>query len=114
MKDGDKPVMDRRNFVRGIGAALSVALTGIWMAVQASRRRRGASAPGYNWGALPRPPAGRGDIPLWVSLVLFIAAGTGYILLVNGIVNAGWLGGFPKPPTPAGGQQSGGTRPRIA
>lgn len=83
----------------GIGAALSVAVTGVWMAARTTRqaRREGRGA-GYDWRALRHPPEGRGDFPFWLSFLLFLVSGAGYILLVNGIVNLGWLGGAPKPP----------------
>jgi hypothetical protein len=81
-----------------IGGALSVAVTGIIMAVRASRRSRRDGQGGYDWKALLHPPEGRGDFSVWISLALFVAAGLGYVILVNGIINLGWLGGFAKPP----------------
>lgn len=83
----------------GIGAALSVALTGVWMAVRATQRakRDGHTTGGYDWSKLWNPPEGRGDFPFWLSIVFFIGAGAGYVVLVNGIINLGWLGGIAKP-----------------
>jgi hypothetical protein len=82
----------------GIGGALSLALTGCWMAIRGTRRTsKQAGGRGYNWQALFRPPKERGDMPLWVSVVLFAASGLGYVALCHGLVNLGWLGGFPKP-----------------
>ena len=82
----------------GIGAALSVAVTGIWMASRAGRKARKAGMKSaYDWGALRNPPPGRGDFPFWVSILFFVFSGLGYVLLVHGLVNLGWLGGIAKP-----------------
>ena len=82
----------------GIGGAISLAITGIWMAIRASRKTaRTTGRPTYNWRALLKPPAGRGDFPIWVALLLFVASGVGFIVLVHAVVNLGWLGGFAKP-----------------
>lgn len=78
----------------GIGGALSVAVTGIIMAVRATRGKGGG---GYDWSALRNPPVGRGDLPLWLSVACFVLSGIGYIVLVHGTINLGWLGGFAKP-----------------
>jgi hypothetical protein len=84
----------------GIGGALSVAFTGIWMATRATRKAKasGNVSSGYDWSKLWNPPKGRGDFPAWLSIVFFVASGLGYVLLVHGLINLGWLGGFPKPP----------------
>jgi uncharacterized membrane protein len=85
----------------GIGGALSVALTGFWLALRAARRARQgdpAAPRGYDWSRLWNPPPGRGDFPAWLSIAFFLAAGAGFVLLVHGIVNLGWLGGHAKPP----------------
>ena len=83
----------------GIGGALSVAITGIWMAVKQSRSaaKRGVGG-AYDWSALKKPPKGRGDHPIWLALLLFFVSALGFVLLVHGLVNLGWLGGFRKPP----------------
>ncbi len=83
----------------GIGGALSIAITGIWMAIRASSKAKkaGKGSSGYDWKALLHPPEGRGDFPFWVAILLFVVSGLGYILLVHGIVNIGWLGGIAKP-----------------
>jgi hypothetical protein len=82
----------------GIGGALSVAVTGLWMAFRAGRGRKRAGQPRYNWKALWHPPPGRGDWPTWVAVLLFLTSATGFVVLCNGLLNLGWLGGFPKPP----------------
>jgi len=81
----------------GIGGAISIAVTGIWLAVKGSRKSSRSGGGGYDWKALIRPPAGRGDFPLAVAVFLFLLAGAGFVMLVHGIVNLGWLGGLPKP-----------------
>lgn len=80
----------------GIGAAISVAITGLWFAVKHSLRNRSGRS-GWNWAALWNPPEGRGDYPVWVAVVLFFVAGSGFVLLVHGMINLGWFGGGRKP-----------------
>jgi hypothetical protein len=83
----------------GIGAALSLALTGVWMSISMSRRaKRGGGKKAYDWKALFHPPEGRGDFPLWFALTMFFGAGSALLFLCHGVVNLGWFGGFPKPP----------------
>lgn len=81
----------------GIGGALSVAVTGIWMAVRASRKRRRDGGGGYNWKALATTPEGRGDWPIWISALVFVVCALGFVTLCHGILNLGWLGGAAKP-----------------
>jgi hypothetical protein len=82
-----------------IGAALSIFVTGVFMAVRgAVKARRSADGrPQIDWRRLWRPPADRGDLPLWLVVLLFVVAASGFVMLVHGIVNLGWLGGFAKP-----------------
>ena len=80
----------------GIGAAISVALTGIWFAVKASRSS-GRKGGAFDWKALKSPPTGRGDYSFALAVLLFLLAGAGFVLLVHGTVNLGWLGGMAKP-----------------
>jgi len=82
----------------GIGAAVSVALTGIWMACGTGRMasRKGIKA-SYDWSVLRRKPEGRGDHPLSLAVVLFLISSLGFVVLVHGLVNLGWLGGMAKP-----------------
>jgi hypothetical protein len=83
----------------GIGGALSLAATGIWLAVRGALkgRKEGKEKTGFDWHALLHPPEGRGDWPLWLAGLLAIVAGCGYVILCHGLVNLGWLGGFEKP-----------------
>ena len=83
----------------GIGGALSVAITGIWMAFRATRKNKKEAGPqsSYDWSRLWNPPEGRGDLPLWACFLCFIVSGLGFVYLVHAIVNLGMLGGFAKP-----------------
>jgi hypothetical protein len=82
----------------GLGGAVSVAITGIWMAIRATRSAgQGQKGVRYNWKALRHPPEGRGDYPTWLAVALFVTSAIGYVILVHGIVNLGWMGGFAKP-----------------
>lgn len=80
----------------GIGAAISVAITGIWFAIKHSMRSRSGRR-GWDWSALRNPPKGRGDYPVSLAVLLFFVAGAGFVLLVHGMINLGWFGGAPRP-----------------
>ena len=80
----------------GIGAAISVAVTGIWFAIKHSRKTRGSRG-GWDWKALRNPPAGRGDYSIALAVGFFVFSSIGFVVLVHGMINLGWFGGTPKP-----------------
>ncbi len=76
----------------GIGAAISVAVIGLYSLMRASRKAESQR----DWGRLWNPERTRGDMPLWIALVIFLITSAGYVVLCHGLVNLGWLGGAPK------------------
>lgn len=64
-----------------IGAMLAIAIIGIWQLIQTQR----AAAPGERRG-LGAPPAGRGDINIYLALGLYVAATVGYVALCHYLV----------------------------
>ena len=80
----------------GIGAALSIPITAIILAVTMSRNSESKMKP--DWDKFFNPPKDRGDMPLWMPIMLFIVSGIGIVVFTHGIVNLGWLGGFKKTP----------------
>ena len=78
-------------FSFGLGISLAVAAIGILHVISSFRRRRremGRSASqGIQWRRLFKPPAGRGDIPLWAGLGIYVLSTTTYIALAYWLVN---------------------------
>jgi len=80
-----------------IGAALSVAVIGIWQLIKVFRKKKAGemtenemltgkrSAAAREQGA-KKPPKGRGDFPIWVAVVLFFVSTTGYVWLCHYLV----------------------------
>ena len=88
----------------GIGAAISVPVTVLWMAIRAARKKKHRpmtkvpmSKSKMTWKALMATPKDRGDIPFWLAVGLYLFSASGFVVLTHGIVNLGWFGGFPKP-----------------
>jgi len=75
----------------GLGLSLAVAVIGfvhVFRSVrQKSRELTEAGKPAVVWGKLFRPPAGRGDIPLWVGVGIYILSTTTYVCLSYWLVN---------------------------
>jgi len=76
-------------FSFSLGLSLAIAAIGFFHVWRSFRRRRGegAAAPTIHWGRLFRPPAGRGDFPLWVALGVYLLSTTTYIVLAYWLVN---------------------------
>lgn len=78
-------------FSFGIGLSLAVAVIGIIHLYTSMQRRKKEAAPdemvGVDWRRLFNPPEGRGDIPLWVGLAIYIFATTSFIVLAYLLVN---------------------------
>ena len=80
----------------GIGISLSIAVIGFcyvgWSLRQS--RKRGLRKPGIaegdeqtsGWQRLLHPPAGRGDVPLWVGIAIFLFSTTTYVVLCHYLV----------------------------
>jgi len=71
----------------GIGTGTAIGFIGIYKAVQAVRSSRER---GFFKFRLPPPPAGRGDIPVWVALTLMFVSTSTYIVLSSLLIH-----GFP-------------------
>ena len=78
----------------GIGCAFAVCLIGIYGLLVASRK----ADTKRDWSRLWRPAPGRGQMPLWIAIVLFLGASVGYVVLCHGLVNLGWLSKNPAKP----------------
>jgi len=78
-------------FSFSLGLSLAVATIGIIHVVSNLRRKRREmkeeGRPGIQWSRLFRPPPGRGDIPLWVGLGIYLFSTTTYIALAYLLVN---------------------------
>ena len=90
-------------FSFGLGLSLAVALIGMLHLVSSLRRREKdldeAGRPGVEWSKLFKPPAGRGDFPLWLALLFYVLSTSTYIGLAYWLVNyaSGPLAGPPFP-----------------
>jgi hypothetical protein len=67
----------------GIGVALSVAAIGIWHLIKTLMKRSQKKA---SERVSYAPPKGRGDIPIWISLALFIASTAGFVVICHVLV----------------------------
>ena len=73
----------------GIGLSLAIAIVGFWQvgrSMTASRRSLLALETGEKpqtsfWQRLMKPPPGRGDIPLWVGIAIYLFSTTTYIVI---------------------------------
>ncbi len=74
-----------------IGLSLAVAAIGLWHVTSSFRKKRAdmdaAGKPKMEWGKLFKPPAGRGDIPIWAGLGIYFFSTTVYIGLTYYLVN---------------------------
>jgi len=71
-------------FSFGLGLAAAVAVVGFWKVIAGLiRRKRELDEHGVatmNWAALLRPPAGRGDISIWIALFIYFFSTTASIV----------------------------------
>lgn len=81
----------------GIGLSLAIAIIGFYQVFQSLRRARNqvrlqpkSTAPEVMqdtfWNRLRHPPAGRGDIPLWVGLLIYLFSTCLYIVATRWLV----------------------------
>jgi len=81
----------------GIGLALAIAAIGFWHVIaslvrERRKARRIASAEGATvdtrtaWERLTRPPASRGDIPIWAGVAIYLVSTTTYVALCHFMV----------------------------
>ncbi|MHC4200804.1 MAG: OPT family oligopeptide transporter, partial [Planctomycetota bacterium] len=78
-------------FSFGMGLALAVALIGFYHVASSFRKKSRemdeAGRPTVEWSRLFKPPAGRGDIPLWVAFAIYFFSTMSYIALGYWLVN---------------------------
>jgi hypothetical protein len=69
-------------FSFGLGLTGAIALVGFWhLFSRLLIKRPGEQRPKMNWGALLRPPKGRGDFPLWVAAAVYVGVTAATIAL---------------------------------
>jgi len=59
----------------GIGLGLAIGLIGLWQVARSFRKKGG----GLDFGLLFRPPPGRGDISIWLSLAIYVVSTLAYV-----------------------------------
>jgi len=78
-------------FSFSLGLSLAVATIGIIHVVTNLRKKRREmreeGRPGIEWSRLFKPPPGRGDIPLWIGLGIYLFSTLTYITLAYLLVN---------------------------
>jgi hypothetical protein len=78
-------------FSFGLGLSLAVALIGfihVFRSFVAKKKQMDdAERPDVKWQRLFKPPAGRGDVPIWVGLATYIFSTLVYIVLTYYLVN---------------------------
>lgn len=78
-------------FSFGLGLSLAVAVIGIFHVVsgflQKKKELDDSGRPTIQWRRFFVPPAGRGDIPIWVALGIYLFSTTTYIVLAYYLVN---------------------------
>ena len=69
----------------GLGLTAAIAVIGIWKALSSlvvkKRQLDATAAVGFDWKALFHPPAGRGDLSIWLALGIYFFSTTVTILL---------------------------------
>ncbi len=70
----------------GIGATMAVALLGAYEVISGYRANLRARKAGELEAGTWAPPAGRGDFPVWVAIILFVGSTLGYVLLCHALV----------------------------
>jgi len=84
-------------FSFGLGLSFAIALIGFYYLYKGARGGKGG--PRIQWRRFIEPPTGRGDIPLWIGVGIYIVSTTIYIALSWALVNK-WSGPLAGPPFP--------------
>jgi len=78
-------------FSFGLGLGLAVALIGIIHVIRSFRQKRDdmdeAGRPKVEWTRLFKPPAERGDIPLWIAIGIYLFSTCSFIAMAYYLVN---------------------------
>jgi hypothetical protein len=87
----------------GLGLTAAIAVIGVWHVVSGLlRRKREIDATGtatIEWKNFFNPPAGRGDISLWVALLIYVTSTGVSILVAYLLLNHAHANGFGSPVT---------------
>ncbi len=67
----------------GIGLGLSIGLIGLWHVGKSFRKKGGE---GLDFSLLFKPPSGRGDISIWLSLGIYVLSTLAYVALCAWLV----------------------------
>jgi hypothetical protein len=59
-------------FSFGLGLTAAVAVIGLWSVFRGVLKRNGPEAGRVDWKALFNPPPGRGDISIWIALLIYV------------------------------------------
>jgi hypothetical protein len=83
-------------FSFSLGLAVAVALIGFYHVYSSFKKKRRdeddmPSSDGVDWRRLFNPPAGRGDIPLWIAILIYVGSTLTYTTLAYFLVNY-WSG----------------------
>ena len=84
-------------FSFGLGLSFAVALIGFYYLYRGIKS--GKTGRKIHWDRLIKPPASRGDIPLWVGVCIYLFSTVTYIALAWALVNR-WSGPLVGPPFP--------------
>jgi len=90
-------------FSFGIGLTIAIALISFIHLRQKMKEKKAeldeSGKPAIDWSRLFKPPAGRGDIPLWVGVLIYLVSTSSYITAAYLLVNK-WSGPLLGPPFP--------------
>jgi len=97
----------------GIGSALAIFLVGVWGLVRAVTgfQKKNSGSGKIEFSKFFERDVARGDPPVWIPIVVWLVASTGYVVLCHFLINTGlapdeqfsiwWLIGFAFIATPA-------------
>ncbi len=79
-------------FSFGLGLALAVAAIGFYHVISSLRKKQASSDEGpartnVDWRRLFHPPAGRGDLPLWAPLGIYLFSTATYMVIGYWLIN---------------------------
>ncbi len=85
-------------FSFGLGLSAAIAVIGIWHIVSRMLIKRDGERQ-FNWSALFKPPAGRGDFSIWIALGVYILVTGGTILMAYVLLEKAHAAGVGSPVT---------------
>ncbi len=80
-------------FSFGLGLSLAIGVIGIASLIRNLREKRGdldqAGKTKFHWDRILQTPRGRGDIPIWAALLIYLFSTTTYVALAYWMINYG-------------------------